>query len=137
MNCWGNRPISPSTPRPSRRRRPVREALPRTGDERMLLQESGERTLQLTGAVSMNEADDVLIAQERFVEEALRARDRLIHGAPDDVQVCRRVVAGCSSTCTLTRGAAGATARSGADHSRSRTLARIRFPRTSRSAEPS
>src|SRR5512142_93977 len=59
----------------------------------MLLEEAGERTLQLTRAVSVNEAHDALIGQERFVEEPLRARDRFVDRAADHIQIRRRRVA--------------------------------------------
>src|SRR5262249_1099780 len=49
----------------------------KTRDEGMLLQEPRQRALQLSRAVSVNDAHDALIRQERFVEESLGARDRL------------------------------------------------------------
>src|SRR5436190_1555305 len=58
-------------------------------DERMLLQEPGQRAFQLSGAVPMNQAHDALIRQQRFVEEPFGARDRLVDAAADHVQIGR------------------------------------------------
>ena len=70
----------------------------------MLLQEPAQRPLQLAGAVAVNEPHGALIGQQRFVEEPLRARDRLVHACSrsrsDPTAVASR---GCSSTLTLTR----------------------------------
>src|SRR3954469_14483239 len=59
-------------------------------DQRVLLQKSGERALQLAGAVAVDQAQHALIGQQRLVEEPLRARQRLVHGAADDIQIRRR-----------------------------------------------
>src|SRR5581483_3345105 len=53
----------------------------------MLLQEAGQRALQLTGAVAVNQPHDALIAEERFVEKPFRARDRFVDRAADHVEI--------------------------------------------------
>ena len=55
----------------------------------MLLQESGQRALQLTGAVPVDETHDPLIGQQRLVEKPLRARDGFVDAAADDVEIGR------------------------------------------------
>src|SRR5262249_55841648 len=59
------------------------------GDEWMLLQKSRQRALQLAGTVTVNEPDDALVAQQRFVKKTLRPRERLVDAATDDIQVGR------------------------------------------------
>src|SRR6476659_5797162 len=39
-------------------------------DQRVLLQEPGKRSLELTGAVAVNQPDHVLVAEQRFVEKS-------------------------------------------------------------------
>src|SRR5262245_40110302 len=53
----------------------------------MLLEKSRERPTKLTGAVTMNHTNDPLIGEERFVQESLRARERFVHAATDDVEI--------------------------------------------------
>src|SRR5438034_7352130 len=56
----------------------------------MLLQKSGQRAFQLARAVTVDQAHDTLIGEERFVEEALGALDRFVDRAADDVEIgCR------------------------------------------------
>src|SRR5262245_57242917 len=55
--------------------------------ERMLLQKPGQRPFQLACPVPMDEANDAPVGQERFVEEALRARNGFIHRAPDHIEI--------------------------------------------------
>ncbi len=134
MNRWVNR-LTPSTPPLLPHAHPDSGgAVAKRDDERMLLQKAGERPLELPGAVSVDQPHDPLIGQQRLVEEPLGPGDRFVDGAPDHVQVGRRRRRGCSCTLTLIarrRSAAPPMTR------RSRTLARIRLPRTSRSAVPS
>ena len=62
-------------------------------DQRMLLQEPGERALQLARPVSVDEPDRPLIGQQRLIEKPFGPRDRFVNGAADDVQVGRGAVA--------------------------------------------
>src|SRR4029078_999516 len=59
----------------------------------MLLQESGERALQLPGPVAVDQADDALIGEDRFVEEAFGAGNRFVDGAANHVEIRRARVA--------------------------------------------
>ena len=73
MNGWGNRAHlvlqlhdrHAAAALFGRRRREAR-------DERMLLQEAGERALQLAGAVAVNEPDDALIGRAASRRETAR-----------------------------------------------------------------
>src|SRR5207248_9931474 len=95
MNCWGNikRPLLLQLHHRDASAALFRRRRREPGDERMLLEKPGQRALQLTGAVPVNEADDALIAQERLVEKPLRAGERFVHRAADHVEVGRRGVA--------------------------------------------
>ena len=95
------------------------------------------RALQLARAVSVDQPDRSLIAEQRLVQEPLGARQRFVHGAADHVQLgCGVVSRAADRTCTLHLWPVppAPDRRGPADRGR---CARIRLPRTSRSAMPS
>ena len=67
--------------------------LQRQGVGTALLQKARERPFELPGAIPVDHAHDALIAEQRFVQEALRACDGFVDAASDDVQIGRRAVA--------------------------------------------
>src|SRR5262245_7887980 len=59
-------------------------------DQRMLLQKPGQRALELTGTVAVDESHDAAIGQERLVEKSFGARNGLVDRAADDVEITRQ-----------------------------------------------
>ena len=101
----------------------------------MLLQKSRERPLQLTGAVAVDEADDALVAQQRLVEKPLGPREASSTVQPMTLRsggdrLARLQLDVDARRCDAGRARPPITRRS-------RTLARMRLPRTSTSAVPS
>src|SRR4051812_39136476 len=63
-------------------------------DQWVLLQEVTDGAAQLAGTVAVDDAQFVLIARDRLVEKLVQPRQRLVHGAADDVQFREETVAG-------------------------------------------
>src|SRR5436190_481741 len=55
----------------------------------MLLQKPGQRAFELAGTVSVNQANDTLIGEQRFIEEPFGARQCLVDAAADHVEIGR------------------------------------------------
>src|ERR1051326_3012409 len=92
MNAWGKSAISRSFLELHDRDAAAtlfRGRRCKSRDQGMLLQEAGERALQLTGAVPVNQTDDALIHEQRLVEETFGAGQGFIDGAADHVQIQR------------------------------------------------
>ena len=56
-------------------------------DELVLVQELSDGAAELAGSVPVNQPDARHLGHERLVEKLLRARERLVHAAPDHVQL--------------------------------------------------
>ena len=109
----------------------------KSGDQRMLLQKSRRARASAGPCRSRESAGrpaDRSAATRRETVPRARSLRRPCSRSRSDPPSC--VSRGCSSTCTLTRAGAAGAARLPTTR-RSRTLARIRLPRTSRSAVPS
>jgi len=59
----------------------------------MLLQKPGKRSLQLAGAIAVDESHRAVIGQQGLVEKSLGLRKRFVDSASDDVQIRHRGVA--------------------------------------------
>src|SRR5436190_2134195 len=55
----------------------------------MLLQKPGQRAFELAGTVSVNQASDTLVGEQRFIEEPFGARECLVDAAADHVEIGR------------------------------------------------